>query len=187
MKVETTSNTAELTELMEKIARDFDLPSRVRAANRTRDRVTTATRRMLTSQFKIPAAAVSRKRIFKGRTATTRSPVASLKAGTWVVPVAKLGPVQKTKKAGVSYRTPSGKVTNPHAFVVATLGTNPFVRAGKARLPIKKISADLLGPVEQVLSVTASDSAVTTIFQREFESTMNYRVNQELKKWRMAN
>ena len=178
-----TGNVDDMTALMENI-RDRHAPLAMRrAANRTRDRVLTQTRRQLRTQFRL--GGVASRRVFRGRNGTPRSPTATFKVGQWVVPVAALGKVTQRKK-GVAYNTPNGRVTNPGAFIVEQLGGGVFQRRGPARLPIDKITSSIAEPVQVVLEQTASDRAVREIFDREVRSTLDYRVEQDLKKWRRA-
>jgi hypothetical protein len=179
-----TSNAGDMTALMETLAKRHAPLAMRRAANRTRDRVLTLTRRGLRSQFKL--GAIATRRVFKARKGSPRSPVASFKVGQWVVPVEKLGKVTERKK-GVAYNTPSGRVTNPSAFIVNPLGGGVFQRRGSGRLPIQKITASIADPVEAVLSQTASDSVVREIFDREVRETLDYRVQKDLARWRRAN
>jgi hypothetical protein len=180
-------NVGDMTELMQKLAADMHPLAARRAANRTRDRIVTNVRKVLSAEHGIPAAAVTRKRVIKGKTATPRAPTASFRVGQWAVPVTKFGKPRALKRGGVAYKTVGGSQTDPSAFVVASLGGNVFNRApGAGRLPIKRKSADIAPAVEAALTSVASDSAVGDIFERELRSTLDYRVNQEVAKWRRA-
>ena len=182
-----TSNVDQLAPLMEKIRGEYHDRGAARAANRTRDKVLTQTRRALSNDYGIPAAAVARKRVFKAASASPRRPRAIIKVGQWPVPVDKFGTPRQIKKGGVSYKTVGGSVTDRDAFLVPSIGPRVFKRApGAGRLPIKTITADIAEPVEKVLTRVAGDENVGAIFRAEYESTMKYRVDQELAKWRRA-
>ncbi len=176
-------NVDSMTELMQTL-RDRHAPLAMRrAANRTRDKVLTQTRRKLRTQFRL--GGISTRRVFRARKASPRRPIASLKVGLWNIPVEKLGKVTQRKK-GVAYNTPAGRVTNPNAFIVDKLGGAVFQRRGRERLPIDKITSSIADPVDVVLSETASDRQVREIFDAEVRSTLDYRVAQDLKRWRRA-
>lgn len=183
-------NTADLSELTDKLAHQFEAKARIRATNRTRDSVQSKTRKALTARG-IPAKAVANKRVFKGKSATAKRPIAVMKIGTWVVPVERFGNPRGLKKGGVTYMTAQGRKNDPHAFFIPAkkggeLASGVLNRVGRDRLPIKKKTEDLYAVAQGALETTVSETVVHEIFEKEFRSNLNWRVEQEVKKWRRA-
>lgn len=182
-------NVDDMTALMENIREQMAPNATVRALDRTRSKVRNQTRQVMSREFKIPSN-VTRARVFNGasKRATRKAMRAEavFKIGQWVIPVQRLGKVTERKKGGIAYSTIAGREYDKHAFLIPSRGDSVFVREGKESLPIKKKTVKIDWLVAQTLREVATPEKVRDIFNAEFESTMRYRVDKELAKWRRA-
>lgn len=182
-------NVDDMTALMEKIRGQMAPSATWRALDRTRSKVRNQARQVMSREFKIPPT-VTRARVFNGasKRATRKAMAAEavFKIGLWVVPVQRLGKVTERKKGGVNYSTIAGREFNRHAFLIPNRGDSVFVRAGKESLPIIKKTVKIDWLAAQTLREVATPAKVREIFDSEFTSTMQYRVDKELAKWRRA-
>lgn len=184
-----TGNVDDMTALMERIRDQMGPNATFRALDRTRSKVRNQTRQSISREFKIPSN-VTRARVFNGasKRATRKAMKAEavFKIGQWVIPVQRLGKVTERKKGGVSYAWIGGRTYDKNAFLIPDRGDSVFYRVGDKKLPIKKKSVQIDGLVTRTLAKVATPDKVREIFSAEFESTMKYRVDKELSKWRRA-
>lgn len=182
-------NVGDMSALLERITADLTPAATWRALDRTRSKMRNATRQAVTSEFKIPGS-VMRARIFNGGAKrATRKAIkveAVFKIGQWVVPVQKLGKVTERKKAGVAYNAIGGRTYDKSAFLLPDRGDSVFNRVGKDRLPVRSKSVQIDGIIARTLARVVTSDRVRATFDAEFRSTMSYRVDKELAKWRRA-
>lgn len=182
-------NVDDMTALMENIREQMAPNATWRALDRTRSKVRNQTRQSISREFKIPSN-VTRARVFNGASKrATRKAVkaeAVFKIGQWVIPVQRLGKVTERKKGGISYAWIGGRTYDKNAFLIPERGDAVFYRVGAKKLPIRKKSVAIDGLVARTLATVATPDKVREIFNAEFESTMRYRVDKELAKWRRA-
>lgn len=185
-----TGNVDDMTALMQRITDQMTPAATWRALDRTRSKVRNQTRQSISREYKIPSN-VTRARVFNGASnRATRKAIkaeAVFKIGQWVIPVQRLGKVTERKKGGVSYAWIGGRTYDKNAFLIPERGDAVFYRVGKKKLPIKKKSVSIDGLVTRTLATIATPGKIREIFDAEFQSTMKYRVDKELAKWRRAN
>jgi hypothetical protein len=185
-----TSNAGEMTALVQKIRDDMGPAATWRALDRTRSKIRNQTRQAIAVEYKIPSR-IMRARIFNGASKrSTRKAMraeAIFKIGQWVIPVQRLGKVTERKKGGVSYPWLGGRTYDKNAFLLPERGDAVFYRVGQKKLPIRKKSVAIDGLAARTLTRVATPAKVREIYEQEFESTMKFRVDKELAKWRRAN
>lgn len=185
-----TGNVDDMTALVQKIRDDMGPAATWRALDRTRSKIRNQTRQAISSEYKIPSR-IMRKRIFNGAskraTRKAMNAEAVFKIGQWVIPVQRLGKVTERKKGGVSYPWLGGRTYDKNAFLIPERGESVFYRVGKQKLPIRKKAISLEGAVTRTLARLATTVNVRGIYEQEFESTMKFRIDKEVARWRRAN
>lgn len=182
-------NVDDMSALLGRITAEMTPAATWRALDRTRSKMRNETRQAISSEFKIPSS-VLRARIFNGASSrATRKAIkveAVFKIGQWVVPVQRLGKVTERKKAGVSYGWIGGRTYDKTAFLLPDRGNSVFNRVGKNKLPVRSKAVQIDGLVTRTLARVVTSDRVRSTFDAEFRSTMSYRVDKELAKWRRA-